>query len=89
MRELRISLFSADTDDAEEHAMLGIGLQMFGMSTAAPYPGIVLRYFQGLHMLGGSEACASPGITTNQQHLLDFMHAVNPICYEVCMLQGW
>ena len=29
------------------------------------------------------------GIITNQQHLFNFMHAANHICYEVCMLQGW
>ena len=44
MRELRVGLFSADPDDTKEHAMLGIGFQMFGMAIAAPYLGIVSSF---------------------------------------------
>ena len=44
MRELRISLFSVDPHDTEKCAMLEIGLQILGMSIAAPYPGIVSSF---------------------------------------------
>ena len=44
MRELRIGLTSDSSDDIDPSAVLGIGLQVFGMAIVTPYPGTQLNF---------------------------------------------
>ena len=91
MRELRIGLTSDSSDDIDPSAMLGIGLQAFGMAITTPYPGTQLNFvtvFPKLtHVRWIRESCEpwdchEPGALAqfhlcSQPYLLHSMHTMS------------